>query len=74
MDWALPHPLACPSTIAKIGKLYTSGNQKLGNRKHRSAAFFDVRERAARKYNVSKVDDRHATEPPGCPFLVDEDD
>ena len=22
VDWALPHPLACPSTIAKIGKLF----------------------------------------------------
>ena len=74
VDWTLPHPLACPSTITKIGKLYTSGNQKLGILKHRSAAFFDVRERAARKYNVSKVVDRHATEPPRCPFLVDEDD
>ncbi|CAB4003831.1 Hypothetical predicted protein [Paramuricea clavata] len=74
VDWALPHLLACPSTITKIGKLYTSGNQKLGILKHQSAAFFNVRERAARKYNVSKVVDRHATEPPRCQFLVVEDD
>ncbi len=70
MDWTLPHPLGCPSTIAEIGELYTSGNKKLGVRKHRSAVFTDVRERAAQKYKVSKVLDRHAAEIPKCPFLL----
>lgn len=57
VDCALPHSFACPSTITNIGKLYTSGNQKLGIQRHQSAAFFDARERAARKYHVSKVID-----------------
>ena len=47
VDWAIPHPLACPSTIAEIGELYTSGNKKRGARKHRSPIFTDARERAA---------------------------
>ena len=52
VDWALPHPLACPSTIVEIGEFYTSGK------------------RAAQKYRVSKVLDRHAAETPKCPFLL----
>lgn len=70
VDWALPHPIACPSTIAEISELYTSGNKKRGVRKHRSAIFMDVRERAAVKYRISKVLDRHAAEAPKCPFLL----
>lgn len=74
VDWALPHQFACPQTITNIGKLYTSGNQKLGIRKHRSAALFDVRERAVRKYHVCKVTDWHSAEPLKCACLVKEDD
>ena len=42
VDWALPHPLVSPSTITKIGELYTRGNPKLGIQKHRSPTFFDI--------------------------------
>ena len=41
LDWPIPHPLACPSTIAEIGELYTSGNKKRGVQKHRSAIFME---------------------------------
>ena len=72
VDWTLPNPIACPSTISKIGMLFTGGNEDLSIQKHRLPRFFDVRERAASKYNVSKVIDRHAAKKPRCSFLVKE--
>eukprot|EP00794_Sanderia_malayensis_P018565 gene18565-20427_t len=73
VDWSLPHPISCPKTIAKIGQLYTNGSKSLGISKHRVPVFFDERERAARKYKVSKVVDRITSNIPRCPFLVVDD-
>ena len=67
---ALPHPLVSPSTIRTIGELYAGGNRKLGVQKHNSPTFFDVRGRAAQKYDVSKVADRLKAETAQCHFLL----
>ena len=73
VDWVFPNPLGYPSTILKISELFTKGCKRLGVRKHRPSIFFDARQRAAGKYNVSKVVDRHMAEKPRCPFLIKDD-
>ena len=70
VDWCIPQPLTCRQTMIEIGKLYFEGSKVLGISKHRSAVFSDVRERAAKKYKVSKVVDRIATEEPRCPHVL----
>jgi len=56
------------------GRLITLYNALTrGLKKHRDTQFFDIRERAAAKYQHSKVIDRLTNEKVKFPFLVLED-
>eukprot|EP00794_Sanderia_malayensis_P017276 gene17276-19003_t len=55
VDWGVPHPLSSPETMQAIATLYAEGNEDCGLKKHRLPLFFCGRQRAAQKYNVSKL-------------------
>lgn len=63
VDWTLPHPIACPSTMKEISVLYMEGDEESGLKQHRSSRFFDAKGRSANKYQTSKVVDRHRNAP-----------
>eukprot|EP00794_Sanderia_malayensis_P021154 gene21154-23234_t len=70
VDWSLPHPVSCPTTMRAIAKIYTEGDDSHSLPKHRLPVFGDVRERAFSKYDVSKVVDRMKNERPRCPHVL----
>ena len=74
VDWTLPHPIACPSTMREISVLYTEGDEEFGLKKHRSSKFFDAKGRSANKYQSSKVIDRHQNETARFLYVLNPDD
>ena len=73
VDWTIPDLMSCPKTIQEIARLYTEGDVKPGLAKHRGPIYFDERERAARRHEVSKVVDWLRKETPRCPHVVNAD-
>ncbi|XP_018017477.1 uncharacterized protein LOC108674085 [Hyalella azteca] len=73
VDWLMPIPARCPSTIKSVAKLYLKGHSKLNLLPHRSVHHSDVRNRG--KYSdVSKVIKRHTQKPVNYPLFLDQED
>ena len=46
--WILPHSVSCPKSMKQIARIYTDGDPKTGQIKHRLSTFFDKREPACK--------------------------
>ncbi len=72
VDWSLPQPASCPHMMRAIADLYSNGSKSHKLPKHRLPAFVDVRGRALRNYDTSKVVDRIKHELPRCLHVLKE--
>ena len=71
VDWNILHPVSCPETIKAVAQLYTEGDERHNQPKHRLPVFGDFRKRA-NSYEVSKVIDRITNEQPRCPHVLND--
>ena len=69
INFCIPEVSQCPNSIAEISKIYREGNLAKKVSKHRSGVFHDKRERASKKYVVSKAVDSLRRTKRGCPYF-----
>ena len=73
IDWLLPLPIRCPSTIDKVAELFASGSEALHLPRHAPAHHSDPRERGKFK-EISKVLQRILTSPIRHKLILEKDD
>ena len=70
VKFCLADPSHCPSAINEIAKIYREGDLKRKVRRHRTNIFIDKKQRASRKYVVSKAIDNFRNKSLGVSYIM----